>query len=129
MKLTKLITRIAMSLIPYDIVFYKDENNRIYRLMKTPHIGYSEMDFLDMAVNKAKYAPEIVEGDIVDENDKEIRIRSDRKDNEIDNGIYVFMKNAEDFKFWDVTDYIHGKKDIDILNLNSNMKKGSDFKL
>lgn len=75
MKLTKLITRIAMSLIPYDIVFYKDENNRIYRLMKTPYIGYNEMDFLDMAVNKAKYAPEIVDGDIVDENDKEIRIR------------------------------------------------------
>lgn len=123
LRLTKLISRVAMSLIPYDIVFYKDDDERLYRLMGVPHVEHSEMNPLEMSANKNKYAPEVVEGDVVSEDDKEISIRLDRNGN--NNGVYRFTKNAEEFMFWDITDYVKGDVDIDVLN--PNMKKGSGF--
>ncbi len=65
MKLTKAAVRVAMGLIPTDMVFYKDEKDKLYRLR-----------YLKNAVHETS-----------------------------DSLIYVFQKNAENIKFWDITNH------------------------
>ncbi len=107
MKLIKTSSRIAMSIVPNDVVFYKDEDNRLYRLIKVPVSPHSEYEALEIAACKNRYAPDIINGDVIEDNPKEIYIRVDTIDGNNHNwytGVYKFQKNAEDYKFWDITD-------------------------
>ncbi len=98
-KLTKNSTRLAASLPGVmDIVFYKDEKGRLYRLRYVdnvmPPVSISESLHRMMCV--AKYAPEIIQGKIIWEHSEDVHVK-------MGDDIYVIQKNAEDFKFWDVT--------------------------
>ncbi|MBU4221965.1 MAG: hypothetical protein KKA10_10145 [Euryarchaeota archaeon] len=98
MKLTKTAVKVAMSLIPNDIVFYQDENKNCYRLLKVPYPPLDHREALDMAVCLAKYAPEIIEGEIIEDNPKTVHVK------DANNNVWIFQKNAEKYKFWDITD-------------------------
>jgi bifunctional DNA-binding transcriptional regulator/antitoxin component of YhaV-PrlF toxin-antitoxin module len=99
MKLTKVAVREAMGLIPTDMVFYKDEEDKIYRLRYLKSAIYEtsdQIEILSRLVLISKYAPDTLEGEIVEDSSKEVHIQTDR-------GIYIFQKNAENIKFWDIT--------------------------
>ena len=102
--LTKTSVREAMSLIPTDMVFYKDKDDKLYRLryLKSAFDDYlSELDKLRIFVCISKYAPDILEGEIVEDNLDEVHVKAER-------GIYILQKNAEKLRFWDITE--HGVK-------------------
>lgn len=129
MKLIKISSRIAMSLVPIDIVFYKDEDNKLYRLLKVPITAYDEFDALEIAACKNRYAPDIINGEIVEDGPKEIHIRVDRIDSDNYNyctGIYKFQKNAENYEFWDITDDFKNTENSDKRD-KFTIRKGSDF--
>ena len=99
MKLTKVAVRVAMGLIPTDMVFYQDEKDKVYRLRYLKSAVYEISDpieILSRLVLISKYAPDTLEGEIVEDSSKEVHIKTDR-------GIYIFQKNAENIKFWDIT--------------------------
>ncbi len=99
MKLTKVAVREAMGLIPMDMVFYKDEKDKVYRLRYLKSAIYETSDpieILSRLVSVSKYAPDTLEGEIVEDSSKEVHIKTDR-------GIYLLQKNAENIKFWDIT--------------------------
>lgn len=99
-KLTKTSVKVAMSLIPMDMVFYKDENDKLYRLKYLKSAIFETVDqaeILDRIVNISKYATDIIEGEVVKDSLDEIHIKAEC-------GIYIFQKNAEKVKFWDITD-------------------------
>lgn len=99
--LTKTSVREAMSLIPIDMVFYKDKDDKLYRLryLKSAFEDYlSELDKLRIFVFISRYAPDILEGEIVQDNRDEVHVKAER-------GIYILQKNAEKIKFWDITEH------------------------
>ena len=101
LKLTKSSVREAMGLIPTDMVFYKDSDANLYRLryLKSPFDEYmSEVQKLTIYACISKYAPDILEGEIVEDNPEEVHVKAER-------GIYIIQKNAEKIKFWDITDF------------------------
>lgn len=101
MKLTKVAVRMAMGLIPTDMVFYKDEKDKLYRLRYLKSAVYETSDPLEILsrlVFISKYAPDTLKGEIVEDSIKEVHIKTER-------GIYIFQKDAENIKFWDMTDY------------------------
>lgn len=100
MKLTKHSVKVAMSLIPNDIVFYRDEKKNCYRLMKVPYPPVDQREALVMAVCLSKYAPDIIEGDVIEDHPKVVHVK-DAADN-----LWIFQKNAENYEFWDITDKI-----------------------
>ena len=82
-----------------DIVFYKDEKGKLYRLY---HIHYAEpkKENFDQSFNRliclGSYAPKFIEGKIIQENEREFKIRAKNGDT------YEVFKNAEKFEFLDV---------------------------
>jgi hypothetical protein len=82
-----------------DIVFYKDEKNKLYRLY---HIAYAKpkkenyTQTFNRLVCLGNYAPKIIEGKIVQENKHGLIIKDKNGD------IYDIHKNAEEFEFWEV---------------------------
>ncbi len=99
-KLTKTSVKVAMGLVPMDMVFYKDENDKLYRLRYLKSAIFETTDQLEILgrlVNISKYATDIIEGEVVEDSPAELHIKAER-------GIYIFQKNAEKIKFWDVTD-------------------------
>lgn len=145
MKLTKTSTRVAMSLIPMDMVFYKDEANRLYRLFKVPLISDTEEEALIKATCLSKYAPDIIDGEIIEDNPEEVHIQLGRNNSgDALAGVYVLQKNAEDYKFWDITDKISPylpSKDVtpeeeindeereEIHRIREEMESGKKFRL
>lgn len=100
-KLTKTSVREAMSLIPMDMVFYKDRDDKLYRLryLKSAFEDYlDQIAILHKLVCISKYAPDILEGEIVEDSPDEVHVKTER-------GIYILQKNAEKIKFWDITEY------------------------
>ena len=104
MKLIKTSTRVAMSLIPMDVVFYKDEADKLYRLLKVPAISGSTYEALSMATCLSRYAPDIIEGETIEDYPKYIHIRVNGNNSGDVIGVYELQKNAENYKFWDITD-------------------------
>lgn len=98
MKLTKHSVRIAMSLIPYDRVFYRDEKENCYRLMKVPYPPLDQREALEMAVCLSQHAPAIIEGEVVEDDPKTVHVKDVR------GNVWIFQKNTENDKFWDITD-------------------------
>ncbi|HEY9247422.1 MAG TPA: hypothetical protein VIO11_11295 [Candidatus Methanoperedens sp.] len=95
MRLNKTSTKEAMSLIPMDVVFYKDETDRLYRLRKVPLISDTEYEALIKATCLSKYAPDLIDGEIIEDNPEEIHIRVDRNNSgDALAGMYVLQKNA-----------------------------------
>ncbi len=100
MALTKTSVKVAMGLVPMDMVFYKDENDKLYRLRYLKSAIYEttdQIEILGRLMNVSKYATDIIEGEVVEDSPAELHIKAER-------GIYIFQKNAEKVKFWDVTD-------------------------
>ena len=90
-----------MSLIPTDMVFYKDKDDKLYRLryLKSAFEEYlRELDKLRIFVGISKYAPDILDGEIVEDSPAEVHVKAER-------GTYIFQKNAEKIKLWDITEY------------------------
>ena len=123
MRLKKHDVRQAMSWpVPIDIVFYKHEKNivsvlkqyvieafgrehkeSLYRLRLIHDNTTSRgAEGLHHVMCLGKYAPEIIDGEIIFDSENEMRIK-DKK-----NSVYVIQKNAEEVKFWDVTDECKG---------------------
>ena len=101
LKLTKSSVKEAMGLIPTDMVFYKDAEDKLYRLryLKSPFDEcLSEVQKLNIYACISKYAPDILEGEIVEDNPDEVNVKAER-------GIYIIQKNAEKIEFWDITDF------------------------
>lgn len=97
LKLTKSSVKEAMGLIPTDMVFYKDAEDKLYRLryLKSPFDEcLSEVQKLNIYVCISKYAPDILEGEIVEDNPDEVHVKAERR-------IYIIQKNAEKIEFWD----------------------------
>lgn len=95
-----------MGLIPMDMVFYKDETDKSYRLRYLKSAIFettNQLEILGRLANVSQYATDIIEGDVVEDTPSELHIKGER-------GIYIFLKNAEKIKFWDVTDKISPSK-------------------
>ena len=92
--------RMAMSFpAVMDIVFYKDENNKLYRLYCIKYAKPKKEDFtqtFDRLICMGRYAPQIIKGKIIQENERDLKIRAENGD------IYEVFKNAEKFEFWEV---------------------------
>ncbi len=99
MKLIKISIREAASFPgAMDIVFYKDERGGCYRLRYVDNNAYrTVIESLHRVMCVSKYAPEIIDGEIAWENSEEVNIKMGRD-------IYALQKNAENFKFVDITD-------------------------
>lgn len=97
-RLAKVSVREALSFPgTMDIVFYKDENNRLYRLRYVNNMHCEDViETLHRVMCASKYAPEIIDGEITMENLDEVYAKMGRD-------VYVLQKNAADFKFLDVT--------------------------
>lgn len=99
-KLIKVSVRVAMSIIPNDIVFYKDETDKLYRLRYLKSAIYETSDQLEILgrmVCISKYATDTIEGEIIEDGTDQVHVKTER-------GIYILDKNAENYKFWDITD-------------------------
>ncbi len=97
LKLTKISEQEAASFpAAIDIVFYKDEKERAYRLRYADNLKrYPDpIESLHRVMCVSKYAPEIIEGEIIGDNSDEVRIIAD-------SDLYVLQKNAEKFEFLD----------------------------
>lgn len=81
-----------------DIVFYKDDNNGLYRLRYVDIVNrfLDPIESLHRAMCISKYAPEVIEGEVIGENSDEVRIIAE-------SDLYVLKKNAEKFEFLDIT--------------------------
>ncbi len=100
MKFTKVSVKVAMSLIPNDIVFYRDEKNNCYRLTKIPYPPVDQYEALVMATCMSKYAPDVIEGGVIEDHPKVIHVKDTA------NNVWIFQKNADKYEFWDITDKI-----------------------
>ncbi len=92
--LTKASVREEMGLIPTDIVFYKDTDEKLYRLryLKSRFEEYvSQVDKLKIFASISKYAPDILEGEIVEDNPDEVHVIAER-------GIYILQKAVVETK-------------------------------
>ncbi len=110
-KLTKTSVKVAMGLVPMDMVFYKDKNDKLYRLRYLKSAIYEttdQIEILGRLMNVSKYATDIIEGEVVEDSPAELHIKAER-------GIYIFQKNAEKVKFWDVTDRFVEEKTMEML--------------
>ncbi len=97
----------------YDSNMQKIRDFKLYRLIKVPIVSYNEYDALEIAACKNKYSPDIIDGEVIEDNSKEIHIGVDRIDGNNYNwqsGVYKFQKNTENFKFWDITDKFQKKQ-------------------
>ncbi len=56
-----------------------------------------QLEILGRLVNISKYATDTNEGEIIEESTGEVHVKTER-------GIYILQKNAENYKFWDITD-------------------------
>jgi hypothetical protein len=91
MKLSKFYVGEIIGIIATDMVFYKNEDGKLYRLryLKSPFDEYlNQIDRLEIFACIAKYAPDILEGEIVQDNNIEVHIKTER-------GIYILDKNVE----------------------------------
>lgn len=100
MKLTLHEIRSAVSFpAVIDVVFYKDEKETLYRLKYIEDYTIRNgIEALHYIICIGKYAPEVMEGEIIFENEEELRIMD--KDYE---KVYRIQKNAEKFKFLEAT--------------------------
>ncbi len=98
-RLTKVSVREAASFPgAMDIVFYRDEEGRLYRLRYVNNMHCEDViEALHRVMCVSRYAPEIIDGEITMENPGEVNAKMGRD-------VYVLQKNAENFKFVDVTD-------------------------
>ncbi len=88
MKFTKFSTTEVPSFLgAIDIVFYKDENNGLYRLRYVDPVfrDPSPIMSLHRTMCVSKYAPEIIEGEAIRENSDEVHVK-------IENEITSFKK-------------------------------------
>jgi hypothetical protein len=100
LKLTKSSVREAKGLIPTDMVFYKDKDGKLYRLryLKSRfEESMSEVQKLTIYACISKYAPDILEGEIVEDNPDEVHVIAE-------SGIYILQKNAEKIEYWDTSE-------------------------
>jgi len=92
--------RMAMSFpAAMDIVFYKDEKDQLYRLYRIDYAEPKKDDFthsFDRLICLGRYAPQFIEGKIVRENERGLKIRTKN------GNTYEVFKNAEKFEFWEV---------------------------
>lgn len=97
-RLKKFDVRRAVSFLAViDIVFYKDENDNLYRLKQIEdNKPRTSVESLHHAMCLDHYAPRVIEGEIVSDykNGMEIKDKNNR--------IYHIQNNGEEFKFWDV---------------------------
>lgn len=80
-----------IGIIPTDIVLYKNEGSQLYRLryLKSMFDEYlSQIDRLKIFACISKYAPDILEGELVKDSNDEVHIKTER-------GIYILDKDAE----------------------------------
>jgi hypothetical protein len=79
-----------------DMVFYKDENSRLYRLRYVDNGIPTEsvIQAMHRVMCVSEYAPSTIEGEIIDEFSDEIRIKAG-------SDVFVFQRNAERLKYWD----------------------------
>lgn len=98
-KLTKESTKIAMSLFsPVELVFYKDEAGKLYRLETIRDGHENEMsNAFKLAMHISNFAPEVIEGKIIKDYPTRIFVKIGKK-------TFVLDKDAEKFEFWDITD-------------------------
>lgn len=99
LKLTKFsISEAASFPGSMDIVFYKDIKNGLYRLRYADNLKrYPDpIESLHRAMCVSKYAPEVIEGEVIGENSDEVRIIAE-------SDLYILQKNAEKFEFLDIT--------------------------
>lgn len=100
-RLTKVSVREAVSFPgAIDIVFYRDEKGALYRLRHTDR-GIPSLTFIESlhrVMCLSKYAPEIIDGEIVMDVPDEINVKMDKD-------IYNLKKNAENFEFIDADDF------------------------
>ncbi len=100
-RLTKVSVREAVSFPgAIDIVFYRDEKGALYRLRYTDR-GIPSLTFIESlhrVMCLSKYAPEIIDGEIVMDDPDEINVKMDKD-------IYNLKKNAENFEFIDADDF------------------------
>lgn len=90
-KLIKVYVGETIGVIATDMVFYKNEDSKLYRLryLKSLFDEYlSQVDRLKIFACISKYAPDILDGEIVQDNNDEVHIKTER-------GIYILEKNAE----------------------------------
>lgn len=81
-----------------DVVFYKDEKEMLYRLKYIEDCAIRNgIEALHYIICMGKYAPEVVEGKVIFENEEELRIM----DKDREKVVYHVPKNAEKFKFLD----------------------------
>ncbi|HEY9245614.1 MAG TPA: hypothetical protein VIO11_02095 [Candidatus Methanoperedens sp.] len=74
-----------------DIVIYKDEQDRLYRLryiVDDEQHSYKEIEALYRVMRISQYAPEIIDGEIIGEYSDEFHVK-------VGNDIYVLQKNGE----------------------------------
>lgn len=104
-RLTKVSIREAASFPgAMDIVFYEDENRRLYRLRYVDNNAPGTIiESLHRVMCVSKYAPEIIDGDITRESADEVNVKIGRDS-------YVLQKNAENFKFIDITNKYEMKR-------------------
>lgn len=75
-----------------DIVIYRDEQDRLYRLRYIVDDGrYEAIEALRRVIRISQYAPEIIDGEIIGEYFGEFHVKAG-------SDIYVFQKNAEKFE-------------------------------
>jgi len=69
------------------VVFYNDENNKTYRLKHVDDNTFpiTTIESLHRAMCVSKYAPEIIEGEIIGEDPNTVRVK-------IDSSVYVLQK-------------------------------------
>jgi len=68
--------------------------------MKVPYPPLDQREALEMAVCLAQYAPAVIEGEVVKEDPKTVHV------NDVRGNVWIFQKNAENYKFWDITDKV-----------------------
>ncbi len=99
-KLTLHDVKQAVSIAVMDIVFYKDDYGKLYRLYSIKDAGPAEAYFergFHHIVCLGDYAPDIIEGKIELENEYVLKVRDKNGDR------YKILKNAEKFEFWDAS--------------------------
>lgn len=90
---------IASFITAMEVVIYRDLQDRLYRLRYVDNEGhsYNGIEELYRVMCVSRYAPEIIDGEIIEERSDEVHVK-------VGSDIYVLQKNAGGYGFQNSAD-------------------------
>lgn len=80
-----------------DMVFYKDGEENLYRLLRIREKSVrTELETFHHVMCLGQYAPEVIEGEVILDSERQMEIMDK------DEKVYYIEKNAEELKFWEI---------------------------